>query len=188
MVAFLEGPSAPLSTRFTGTLVSHADLETDVYRYVIRDANGAERRLVYRAPGGPLPLNEGASYEFQVDYVGGAPAVSGLLIHDGTGLLFAGASDQKIGAHVLKEGVPSFTIALLPPDCSSRGSDTCYDAITNVPLQVRAQGASVELHNGESGNLGSYRVTCLAAQAVAYNSRCADAGVPAVSYVIARAQ
>ena len=188
MVAFLEEPAPPLSARFAGTLLSRADLEPDVYRYVIRDASGAERRLTYRAPGGPLPLREGASYEFQVDYVGGAPAASGLLIRDGAGLLFAGASDQRLGSHVLKEGVPPFTLALLPPACSSRRRDTCFDAITNVPLQVRSESVSVELHNGESARLGSYRVTCLTAQAVAYSGRCADAGLPAVSYIILRAE
>jgi hypothetical protein len=188
MVAFLEEPSPPLSARFAGTLVSRADLEPDVYRYVIRDATGGERRLVYRAPGGPLPLDEGRSYEFQVDYVGGAPAASGLLVRDAAGLVFAGASDQRLGSHVLKDGISPFTLAVLPPSCSSRRSDTCFDAITNVPLQVRTEGASVELHNGESARLGPYRVTCLTAQAVAYSSRCADAGLPAVSYVIARAE
>ena len=188
MVAFLEEPSPPLSARFTGALVSRTDLEPDVYRYLIRDGSGGERRLMYRAPGGALPLKEGASYEFQVDYVGGSPAASGLLIRDAAGLLFAGASDQRLGAHVLKEGVAPFAFALLPADCSSRGSDTCLDAITNVPLQVRTSSESVELHNGDSATLGSYRVTCLTAQVVGYSGRCADAGLPAVSYIIVRGE
>lgn len=187
MIAFLEEPAVPLSVRFAGTLVaSRVDPDPDVYHYVVRDTTGAERHLTYRAPGGPLPLREGSSYEFQVDYVGGAPPASGLLIRDGAGLLFAGASDQQLGSHVLKEGVPGFTLALLPPACSSRRSETCFDAITNVPLQVRAGDGAAELHNGESSRLGPFRVTCLTAQAVAYSGRCADAGLPAVSYVIVR--
>jgi hypothetical protein len=189
MVAFLEEPAPPLSARFAGVLVaSSPGSEPDAYRYVIRDASGAERRLAYRAPGGPLPLRNGGSYEFQVDYVGGSPAASGLLIRDQAGLLFIGASDQRLGSHVLKKGSPPFTLALLPAACSSRRSDTCLDAVVNLPLQVRSADGSVELHNGESARLGTFRVTCLTAQAVSYSSRCADAGLPAVSYMIVRAE
>jgi hypothetical protein len=189
VVAFLEEPAPPLSARFTGTFVaSRADAEPDAYRYVIRDTTGKDRRLTYRAPGGPLPLQEGASYEFQVDYVGGAPPASGLLIRDGAGLLFAGASDQRLGMHALKEGLPLFTLALLPPTCSGRRTDTCFDAIINVPLRIRSADLTAELHNGESARLGPFRVTCLTAQAVTYSGRCADAGLPAISYIILRAE
>ena len=35
-----------------------------------------------------------------------------LVIEDRTGLVFAGASDQAIGAHVLRSGIPGFTLEL----------------------------------------------------------------------------
>jgi hypothetical protein len=187
MVAFLEQDAPPLSARFSGTVVSVAPGSgPDAYRYVIRDAAGAERRLAYRAPDGPLPVKEGAAYEFQVDYVGGAPAASGLLIRDRTGLVFAGATDQGLGAHVLKDGLPGLTLELRPPACPGRAAGTCFESITNRPLRVTHEGRPADLLQGQSVRLGPYRVTCLAAQSVVYRSGCADAGRPGVSYLIAR--
>lgn len=187
MVAFLEQGASPLSTRFTGTVVSVTPgSEPDAYRYVIRDAAGAERRLAYRAPDGPLPVEPGAAYEFQVDYVGGAPSASGLLIRDRRGLLFAGATDQGIGDHVLKEGLPDLALELRPAACPGRPAGECFESITNRPLRVTQGGRPADLLQGQSVRLGPYRVTCLAAQSVVYRSRCADAGLPAVSYLIVR--
>jgi hypothetical protein len=62
IVAFLEEDAPPLSVRLTGTVLAFSSGPSpDAYRYVIRDVAGAERRLAYRAPGGPLPIKEGAS-------------------------------------------------------------------------------------------------------------------------------
>jgi hypothetical protein len=173
--------------RFTGTVSSVVPGPApDTYRYVIREAAGAERRLAYRAPGGPLPVKEGDAYDFQVDYVGGAPAASGLLIRDRRGLVFAGATDQRLGDHVLKEGVPDFALELRPPACPSRPAGTCYESVTSRPLRLTHGGRPADLLQGQSARLGPFRVTCLTAQSVVYRSGCADAGLPAVSYLIAR--
>jgi hypothetical protein len=189
LVAFLEQDAPPLSARFAGTVASFTPGPApDTYRYVIRDAAGAERRLAYRAPGGPLPVKEGGAYEFQVDYVGGAPAASGLLVRDARGLVFAGATDQRLGDHVLKEGVPDFALELRPAACPSRPAGTCHESITNRPLRVTHGGRPADLLQGQSVRQGAYRVTCLTAQSVVYRSGCADAGLPAVSYLIARAE
>jgi hypothetical protein len=187
MVAFLEGDAAPPSVRLEGTVVSFsAGPAADSYRYLIRDPAGVERRLAYRAPGGPLPIREGAAYEFVVEHVGGAPPASGLVIRDRAGLVFAAATDQRLGSHVLKDGLPDLELALLPPRCGSRPAGTCYEAILNQPLRATHSGRSVELLHGQSARLGPYRIDCLTAQAVTYRSQCADAGLPAVSYLVRR--
>jgi hypothetical protein len=187
MVAFLEEAAPPLSARLEGTLLaSSAGADADSYRYVFRDATGTERRLVYRAPGGPLPLKPGVPYQLQVDYVGGAPAASGLLIRDRDGLVFAGATDQRLGARVLKEGVPDFALELRPPTCRSRPGGTCYQSIANQALRVAHGGRQADLLHGQSVRLGPYRITCLTAQSVVYRDQCADAGLPAVSYLMVR--
>src|SRR5262249_29454383 len=102
------------------------------------------------------------------------------------GLLFAGASDQRLGDHVLKDGVPDFALELRPPDCPARPAGACYESITNRPLRVSHGGRPADLLPRQSGRVGPYRVTCLVAQAVVYRSGCADAGLPAVSYLIVR--
>jgi hypothetical protein len=189
MTAFLEEDAAPLTVRLTGTVVAlSTGPAKDAYRYVIRDAAGAERRLAYRAPGGPLPVKEGSTYDFQVDYVGGAPAASGLLIRDRSGLVFAGATDTRLGSHVLKEGLPDHTLALFPSGCPSRQATECYESITNQILRVSHSGRTADLFNGQTARLGPYRITCLTAQAVTYRARCADAGLPAVSYLVSRVE
>jgi hypothetical protein len=189
MTAFLEEDAAPFTVRLTGTVVAtSAGPAKDAYRYVIRDVGGAERRLAYRAPGGPLPVKEGSAYDFQVDYVGGAPAASGLLIRDRTGLVFAGATDTRLGSHVLKEGLSDLALALVASGCSSRQATECYESITNQVLRVTLSGRTADLSNGQSAHLGPYRITCLTAQAVSYRARCADAGLPAVSYLVSRTE
>jgi hypothetical protein len=186
MVAFLEEDSPPPSLRLTGTVVSFSTTAPDAYRYVIRDSSGAERRLAYRAPGGPLPVRQGSTYDFQVDYVGGAPAASGLLVRDPSGLVFAGATDTRLGSHVLKDGLPDLAIELIPSGCASRRSDRCYETITNQRLRATHSGRSVELMHGQSERVAAYRISALTAQAVTYRQGCADAGLPAVSYLVSR--
>jgi hypothetical protein len=187
LTAFLEEPAPPLSARLTGTVVtSSPGPAPDEYRYVIRDAAGSERRLTYRAPGGPLPVKVGTAYEFQVDHVGGAPPASGLLIQDRSGLVFAGATDQRLGSHVLKDGLPDLALSPMPPACPSRPTGTCFEAIRNQPLRATYSGRSVDLVHGQSARLGPYRITCLTAQSVTYRPSCADAGLPAVSYLVVR--
>lgn len=188
MVAFLEEDSPPLSLRVKGTVVAISSTAPDAWRYVIRDAAGAERRLAYRAPGGPLPVREGLTYDFQVDYVGGAPAASGLLVRDAAGLVFAGMTDTRLGSHVLKDGLPELAMALVASGCASRRSDPCYAAIVNQRLRATHAGRTLELMHGQSDRLGPYRITCLTAQAVTYRAGCADAGLPAVSYLVARVE
>jgi hypothetical protein len=188
MTAFLEEDAPPVSAHLAGTVVHLSAAGKDSYRYGIRDASGAERRLAYRAPRGPLPVKEGGAYDIQVDYVGGAPAASGLLVRDAAGLVFAGATDTRLGAHVLRDGLPDLTLALVASACASRRATDCYESITNQILRVTHGGRSVDLMNGQSARVGPYQVTCLAAQAVGYRERCADAGLPAVSYLVVRVE
>ena len=188
MVAFLEEDSPPLSLRLTGTVVAISSTAPDAWRYVIRDAAGVERRLAYRAPGGPLPVREGGAYDFQVEYVGGAPAASGLLVRDTAGLVFAGMTDTRLASHVLKDGLPELAMALVPSGCASRRSDRCYAAIVNERLRVTQAGRTLELMHGQSDRLGPYRISCLTAQALTYRPGCADAGLPAVSYLVSRVE
>ncbi len=187
LVAFLEDPEGPMSVRFTGIVVAvRPPNDLGLARFVIRDGEGRERRLTYGAAGVSLPIRQGDRYDFQVDHVGGFPEISGLLIRDSVGLLFAGVSDQNPGERALKEGVPSFDVAFAPTRCKSRPHGKCYDAIYNLPLRVSRQGKSATLFHGDSTRLGTYRVTCLTAQKVIYNDRCADAGLHGVSYAITR--
>lgn len=188
LVAFLEEDSPPLSLRLTGTVVAISSTAPEAWRYVIRDAAGAERRLAYRAPGGALPVRLGRTYDFQVDYVGGAPAASGLLVRDAAGLVFAGMTDTRLGSHVLKDGLPELAMALVASGCASRRSDRCYEAIVNQRLRATYSGRALELMHGQSDRLGPYRISCLSAQAVTYRPGCADAGLAAVSYLVARVE
>jgi hypothetical protein len=187
ILAFLDIQGEQASVRFEGRLLevlSPTDL--GIRRYRFRDASGKLIVLSYRSPLGPLPLREGSEYGLQVDYVGGSPEGSALAIHDAEGLLFAGGSGQRIGAHVLTQGLPGFALELLPTECESRRSERCYEAIYNLQLRVAHQGATAVLHQGDSTQLGRYQVSCLTAQHVVYSKLCADAGLHAFSYAIQR--
>ncbi len=105
---------------------------------------------------------------------------------DGETLVFAGASDQGIGSHVLAGGIPGFDFELLAPTCASRAEGNCFDAVFNRPLRVSHGGEHVELFQGGSAQLAGYEVQCRIAQQVTYSGRCADFAVHAVSYTIAR--
>lgn len=144
------------------------------------------RNLRFHSPLGPPPLRLGERYRLRVDYEPGYPPASALLVWDSEGLLYAAASDERPGATVLKDGVPGFALRLLPATCDSRPHDRCFEALRNAPLEAAFGGRSVTLHNGGVADLGAYRVTCLTAQAIAYSSRCQDAGRIALSYVIER--
>jgi hypothetical protein len=164
---------------------------TGMQTLVVRDTTtAAVDTLVYGAPPStkvpPVPLRIGDLVTVTLDHVGGWPTVQGILITDGIGVLFAAASDDRPGGHVLKDGLPGFTLELLPPTCDSRPHNDCYDSIRNAPFRVTHGSDSVTVYHGESADIDPWVVHCFTAQAVEYNSNCADAGLIGLSYAVAR--
>ncbi len=158
---------------------------------VVRDTASAETdTLAYGAPPStdapPLPLRVGDVVTVTLDHVGGFPTAQGILVVDEVGLLFAAASEQRPGTTVLTGGVPGFTLTLLPATCESRPHNKCYDSIRNAPFHVVHGSDSVTVYQGESADLDPWVVHCFTAQAVDYNSNCADAGLIGISYAVAR--
>jgi hypothetical protein len=180
-----SGPPTP--PKFRGTM---ADMDTtatgESVVITVRDSLLVERKIHVSAAGSELPLRKGRAYEFQIETVGGFPTASGMIVRDSTGIVFAGASDQTLGSHVLKEGVPGFTMTLISTECPSRPHDDCYDGLYNLRLVVTHAGRTVRLMHPDSGRLDDYLITCRLAQRVVYNSKCADAGLPGVSWTMDR--
>jgi hypothetical protein len=182
IVAFFAGGEP--SRDVVATVVDVASSE-GVHRYRLR-AGEPDLILTYRAPE-PIPgVTAGGSYRFQVDYSMGSPDASGIIVSHEDRLIFAAVSDQKMGQHVLAEGIPGFEIEALPPACPSRGRTDCHESLINVPMRVRHAGSSVTLHHGEASPLGDFVVRVLTAQEVTYASRCADAGLTGISLSISR--
>ncbi len=183
--AFLETGAS--STTLEATLVSLSPPNDGGFvKLALRETVGAVHTLTLRAATGPPPLHEGEGYRFRVDYAPGYPPASGLLIWKDATLLYAAASDPSPGHHGLADGVPGFVLTLLPSECASRLQTECYESVRDARLRVAHAGKSATLYQGESANLGEYRVTCLTAEEVTYRSRCADAGRVVLSYVIER--
>lgn len=182
-----EGALSQTSIHFSAQVVSiAAPDELGRWFYFLREASGMEHRLVVQAPDPGLPVVTGQTYDFEVERVGGMPAASALLVRDPNGLLFAGASDQGVGDHVLRGGVPEVALQLLPSRCASRAQGDCFDAAFNRALEVSRGGEHVELFQGDRVSLGGYEVHCLIAQQVSYNARCRDFALVGASYTIAR--
>jgi hypothetical protein len=183
--AFLETGAS--STTLEATLVSLSPPNDGGFiKLALHETEGAVHTLTLRSPTGRPPLHEGEGYRFRVDYLPGYPPASGVLIWKGATLLYAAASDPSHGHHGLADGVPGFALTLLPSECASRLQTECYESVRDARLRVAHAGTSATLYQGESANLGEYRVTCLTAEEVTYRSRCADAGRVVLSYVIER--
>jgi len=181
------GGTFQTSLRFSGTVAAiEAPDEFGRWHIGVREPSGAEHRLAYQAPDQPPPVETGHAYDFEIDRAGGMPPASGLIVRDAEGLVFAGASDQGIGDHVLAGGIPGVGLRLLPPACASRGAGDCFEAAFNQALEVSRADERVELVQGERVTLGGYDVRCLIAQQVKYNTRCRDFAMVAVSYTVAR--
>jgi hypothetical protein len=164
---------------------------TGMQTVVVRDTASAEvDTLAYGAPPStqapPLPLRVGDLVTVTLDHIGGFPTAQGILVVDEVGVLFAAASEQRPGTTVLADGLPGFTLTLLPSTCESRPHNECYDSIRNAPLRVEHGPDTVTVFQGESADLDPWVVHCFTAQAVDYNSNCADAGLIGVSYAVAR--
>jgi hypothetical protein len=185
LIAFREG--SPATADFTGVLISISDAGEDFSRLIFRGASDQLDSLRVSVPGGLMSLDIDRSYNVRVEHVGGMPAASSLVISDSNGLVLAGATDGSVGGHVLKDGLPGFDFQLADGGCESRDQNNCHEAIINRRLDVHGTGSdSVSLFNGGTGRLGQFEVVCLVAQHVDYSKECADAGVPAVSWIVAR--
>jgi len=187
VTAFLAEPNEIGAFRLAGTLGAFPGPSSNgLSQLVIHDAQGADHVLAYEVPGSALPIQPGGAYTFVIEHVGRFPPASALLISDAKGLLFAGVSDIAVGGMVLTSGIPGFSFALLPSSCESRSHSECLESLRNAPLRVTRGGESVDLFNGESAELGGYRVTCLTAQELVLSNQCADAGMICVSYTLRR--
>lgn len=153
---------------------------------ILAEPGGEVRRVAFSSPAGVPPLADGTIYAFRLDYVGGEPDAAAIVIEDDEGLVYAAATDQRPGAAVLRDGLAGWTISLLPAECASRLRSECFDAVRNAGLAFEHDGQRQVLFHGESADLGRYRVDCLVAQEVDYSASCADAGVPGISWAIAR--
>lgn len=188
VTVFLDDTEPVYSRVFTGTLeaVTPAD-ESRPGRLTVRLEDGAESETLYfQHLGAGLRFPVGGRLRFQVDRVAGFPSLYGILVSDDRGLLLAAASDLAPGQGVLRAGVPGFQIGLAGSSCEARVRGGCYEEITNLSLRFTYGDSSLVLMQGESGRLGDFHLHCLAAQRVVYSDRCADAGLIALSYVIAR--
>jgi len=188
VVVFLDVAREPMIGHFKGKVVvdSLPNSTSGLQYFGIRDSLGTRYRLGYDGKGEPLPIQVGRQYELEVDHLGRFPAVMGILVSDAKGLLFAAASDLKVGGQVLTSGVPGFDLELLPATCPSRPHGICYDAIYNLPLRVTHRGKSATLVHAASVHLGRYRIICLTAQRVVTSRNCADATQFGISYIITR--
>lgn len=187
LVAFSASALAPPTAEVEGTLTEYTPAGDGYSRLVVRQDSGGLDTLRVSVPDDFLKLEIGHAYAFRVEHVGGRPPASALVISDQDGLVFAGATDGTIGGHVLKDGLPGFTFELVDGGCESRDRSPCYEAIINRRLDVRGEdNETLSLFNGDSGRIGTFQVTCLTAQHVDYSSQCADAGLPAVSWIVAR--
>ena len=176
------------SGEITATVVSITPLpELAGFSYELREREGAATRLTWIAPAAMASVHTGSTYRFVVDYVPGFPDASGILVFDGDTLVFAALSDQQLFQHVLERGIPEFELAVGDSACESRGSTKCHRSMTNLPLVVEHGGTRSTLYHGETVRTGDYEVRALSVQRIVYDSGCADAGLPAVSLVIARA-
>ena len=179
MRAFFTGENPPRVLR--ATVVRIETLEPSVaFAYDLRDDAGSMHRLTWRAREPMQGVAEGAPYEFEVEFVGGSPPISSIVVRDGRGLVFAAFAGQT------PRNMEGFTIALRDSGCPSRAHGECYDSIVNQKLVVSRGTETVELMNGQAGELGGYRVYVLTAQKVTYNGRCADAGVDGVAVAVSR--
>jgi len=170
----------------TATVVSIRSLSAGSAREIVfADSAGADT-LYLDAAGLEVPLEAGSRYSCEVEYVPGFPSLSGVIVRDDRGLVFAGVTDRVPASRVFVSGIPGFSATLEDGGCPDRNRDSCYDAVHNMELAVTHAGVQVRLKNREAARLGDYVVTCLAAQRIDYNASCADAGAPSYSFVIAR--
>ena len=186
VIAFFGSEAKPPS-RLHGRVEQIVTIETSKgYAYDVLGEEGARHRLTYRASE-PLPgVVEGGEYDFDVEYVGGYPAASAIIVSDSRGVLFVGVTDQAPKQHVLKTGIDGFEVTVVASECPTRPHSRCYDAIVNQKLRVTRQSKAVLLMNGQSAFLDGYQVRVLTAQKVTYRKGCADAGLDGVSFTIAR--
>lgn len=184
--AALDGASSQDVVTFSGEVAEFAPADA-FGRNLLRVAvsGGGEQRVWVRNGGRALPVETGRTYAFRVEHVGGSPPASALVIRDADGLVFAGVSDQGIGDHVLRDGLPGFTLSLGAVTCPSRGAGECYRAAMNRTLDVAGAGAGLSLYSSDSGRIGAYLVRCLAAQRVDA-AGCPDFGMHDVSFTIER--
>lgn len=179
--AFFTGGEA--SRDVVATVTSIAPLpEIGGFRYEMAD--GARLTWIAREP---IPhVVAGRRYRFVVEYAGGSPDASGILVFGGDDLLFAALTDQKPFQHVLRDGIPGFTITTEDAGCSSRGSTRCHESLINHRVSFAHRGENASRFHGEKATLGEFEVEVLTAQNVTYASRCADAGLPGIAFTIRR--
>lgn len=169
---FFVGQSASRDVVATVASITPLD-ELEGFRYDMTD--GARLTWLAKEPMGNVKA--GGTYRFGVNYRPGFPDASSVLVYEGDRLTFAAVTD-------LETEVPGLLITPGEATCPSRGRTKCHKALVNRPLIVEGR----PFHHGDTARAGGFEVRVLMAQKITYDSRCADAGRPGISFTVTRVE
>ena len=132
---------------------------------------------------------KGTDYDVAVEVHHGFPSTFGLLIKDQDGVVFQGVTDWDVGKQISIEKYSPIKVreVTLLAD-HFKEPEMCYERITNTEVTFATENASLSLHQGDSGELGSYLITLGVGRSIEYpdDGDCLDAGMNGISYTIRR--
>ena len=143
--------------------------------------------------GYSLPVEEGQSYTFDVQSVGGKPAANGIRISDASGLRFMAVTDWHPNFSIFTEGYGSLgdngTLKVFFQDdgCDPRVEDTtCFLEIRNYRLEFVAGGQRVKLWHRQEAKLAGWRIHVLKASVVMVKAGCPEELQQQISFFVER--
>ena len=151
--------------------------------------DGADVLRLYDRLAADLPLRAGRTYTFETDLLPTATVGwPSLRVTDADGLVLYATSDFPLSRTVPPLLLPPGWTLTLADGGFRRQDAFCGIRTTPQMLTVSHDGETVRLVQGETAQIGAYRIHVLIAQAVDYTRvDCTDAGTPELSVVIQRA-
>lgn len=176
---------------------SYNNMETvdqiESYSFDSLSDNGQFELKIPSAFSRDLAFEEGSSYTLYYQVMYGWPSVYGLVVLHENDVVFIGVTDIFINYFIKPQETlyPAFnelfrveqTAVLNDRFITSR---QCYDRITNTEVTVTHNGDSITLHQGQSGQLGDFRVELNIAREVDYAEGCFDSVLTGISYIITK--
>jgi hypothetical protein len=190
-----------------GNMLSEFDVLFLEKEYVIRDKYTSQPAVLFhfnnQNDGSPVTLSlpeslaedisltPGTTYRMLPQLKMGWPSAYCLIITRGQDLVFMGIADWDIDGIITIEDeycqfiTPSINVEQLGKLALRTRTDPPY-RMTDTELEFRIGDETVRMHQGESSEIGDYRIKLMVARDVEYTYEIIDGGVNKISYTITR--
>jgi hypothetical protein len=165
--------------------------QTSVFHFRDKDTGLGRDLFIPYSLSKDIICTPGINYRIYYQVMFGWPSVYCLIISQGNALVFMGITDWNIDGNIslddsfFKFSNPSIRV-IQGGKLWFRSKIMEYIRATNIEMEFIIDGESVRMHQGDSKEIGNYKINLMVARDIEYIYQVLDGGANSISYTITR--